>query len=102
MVSKAVKESELEQANWHWRNSMRTVRFFNMDARASMPFILLLVYARPVTLFLAVVTTMAFRFLEMKGLTFPAAMRSLRVWLIGQHRPSWANYRRRTMRDYGQ
>ncbi|MBI2234954.1 MAG: type IV secretion protein IcmT [Micavibrio aeruginosavorus] len=102
MVTKAVKESELEQANWHWRNTMRTVRFFNLDARASMPFIVLLVYARPITLLLALVTTLIFRFLEMKGLTFPAAMRSLRVWLIGQYRPSWASFRRRNMRDYGQ
>lgn len=96
-----VKENEMEQANWHWRNTMRTVRFFNLDARASIPFIVLLVYARPITIFLCIVITQIFRFLEIKGLTFPAALRSLRVWLIGDDRPAWLSFRHRRMRDYG-
>ncbi len=96
-----VKENEMEQANWHWRNTMRTVRFFNLDARASLPFLVLLVYLRPVTLFICFVVTMVFRFLEIKGMTFPAALRSLRVWLIGDNRPAWMTFRHRRMRDYG-
>jgi intracellular multiplication protein IcmT len=96
-----VKENEMEQANWHWRNTMRTVRFFNLDARASLPFLVLLVYARPITILICVIVTLIFRFLEMKGLTFPASLRSLRVWLIGDDRPAWISFRHRRMRDYG-
>jgi intracellular multiplication protein IcmT len=101
MVTKAVKESEIEQANWHWRNTMRTVRFFNLDARAALPFFILLVYARPITLFLTLLITAVFWFLERKGLSFPSALRALRVWLIGERRPAWITYRRRRMHDYG-
>ena len=101
MVSKAVKESEMEQANWHWRNTMRTVRFFNLDARAALPFFILLVYARTITLFLTLLITAVFWFLVRRGLTFPSALRALRVWFIGQNRPAWISYRRRRMIDYG-
>jgi len=96
-----VKENEMEQANWHWRNTMRTVRFFNLDARASLPFLVLLVYARPITILICIIVTMIFRFLEIKGMTFSASLRSLRVWLIGNHRPAWMSFRHRRMRDYG-
>lgn len=95
------KENEMEEANWHWRNTMRTVRFFNLDARASLPFLVLLVYARWSTLFVCLVVTLVFRLLETKGMTFPAALRSLRVWFIGNDRPAWISFRTRRMRDYG-
>jgi intracellular multiplication protein IcmT len=90
-----------EKADWHWRNSMRPVRFFNLDARAGLPYCILLVYARPVTLVIALVTTFIFKQLEKRGLTFPAAMRALRVWIVGQERPAWLPLRRRRYRDYG-
>ena len=96
-----VRENEIEQANWHWRNTMRSVRFFNLDARASLPFLLLLVYARWSTIILCIIVTLVFRYLERKGLTFPAALRSLRVWVIGNHRPAWASFRHRRMKDFG-
>lgn len=101
MATKAAKESEIEQSNWHWRNTMRPVRFFNLDARAGLPFFILLVYARPVTLALTLLMTAMFWFLDRRGLTFPCALRALRVWLIGNGRPAWVIYRRRHMRDYG-
>lgn len=95
------RENEIEQANWHWRNTMRSVRFFNLDARAGLMFFILLIYARPVTLFLTVATTLVFRFLEMKGLTFPAALRALRVWIVGERRPAWSSRYTRRMKDFG-
>lgn len=90
-----------EKTNWHWRNSMRPVRFFNFDARAAIPFVLLLFHARLSTLFITGATLIVFNFLEKRGLTFPAALRALRVWLIGSHRPGLASVRRRRMTDYG-
>ena len=33
-----------EKVNWHWRNTMRPVRFLAFDARAALPLPLLLVH----------------------------------------------------------
>jgi len=90
-----------EKMNWHWRNSMRTVRFFAFDARASVPIPLLLVYARWSTISLTIITLLVFRFLENKGLTVPSAMRNLRSWLVGSERPGWVSVQRRKFTDYG-
>ena len=48
MANKEI-EAIQDQVNWHWRNSMRPVRFFAFDARAAFPFFLLLLYARLIT-----------------------------------------------------
>ncbi len=90
-----------ERNNWHWRNSMRPVRFFNMDARAAIPFCLLLVYFRPITLFLTFSSTIVFIALEKRGLTFPSALRAFRSWINGQSRPAWVAGNRRKFRDFG-
>lgn len=90
-----------ERANWHWRNSMRPVRFFALDARAAIPFFILLFHFRPVTLALTFLITTVFVLLERRGLTFPASLRAFRRWLLGQRRPAWISFRRRRMVDYG-
>ena len=95
------QENLMEKTNWHWRNTMRPVRFFNLDARAAMPFFVLLLYARWITLFITITVTLVFWYVERKGLTFPAALRTIRVWMIGYHRPAWFTMRHRRMRDYG-
>ncbi len=97
----AADDTAIEKQNWHWRNSMRPVRFFNMDARAAWAFLLLLVYARWITLFFTILVTTIFRFLESKGLTFPDSLRALRVWFLGDFRPGWTTYRHRKWRDFG-
>lgn len=84
-----------EQLNWHWRNSMRPVLFFNLDARAVFPFCALLFYARLVTLFLAIAITIIFFVVQKMGLTFPSALRKLRCVFLGPKRPALASYRRR-------
>jgi intracellular multiplication protein IcmT len=90
-----------EKLNWHWRNSMRTVRFLAFDARAAMPLPLLLVYARWSTLLLLIVSLAFFRYLERKGLTFPAALRNFRAWLVSDERPGWVGAHRKKFTDYG-
>jgi len=95
------EDTEEERSNWHWRNSMRPVRFFGLDARAALPYCILLFYFRPVTLFLTILLTCVFAFLERRGLTFPASLRAFRCWLLGQRRPGWISMRRRRMVDYG-
>jgi len=90
-----------EKQNWHWRNSMRPARFFNVDARAAIPWLVLLVYFRMHTLIIALVLTMVFSMLEKRGLTFPSALRAFRTWFNGKRRPAWIRLRRRRFVDYG-
>ena len=96
-----VDDTEAEKVHWHWRNTMRPVRFFNLDARAALPFASLLVYARESTLILTIVITIIFYLFERRGLTFPAALRAMRVFIIGRDRPGWVTYRHRRLKDYG-
>lgn len=94
-------ENLSERLNWHWRNSMRTVRFISFDARAAWPLPLLLIYARWSTLIITIVNLMIFQHLEKKGLSFPAAMRNLRAWIIGKDRPGWVGAYTKKFVDYG-
>jgi len=90
-----------EQVNWHWRNTMRPLRFFQMDSRAALPYLLLLPYARTITLVFCVLSTVLFLVLEKHGLTFPAALRALRSSLVGEKRNALSRIRRRKFRDFG-
>ena len=87
--------------NWHWRNSMKPVRFFNFDGRAGFFLVLFIVHMRVSTLVLLVVVFSYFHILERKGLSFPAALRATRVWFIGPYRPAWIFTRRRNLHDSG-
>lgn len=95
------EDTEHERNNWHWRNSMRPVRFFAFDARCAIPFFILLFHARWSTFTLAVVMTCIFWFMERRGLTFDASLRAFRSWLLGQSRPGWISYNRKKMVDFG-
>jgi intracellular multiplication protein IcmT len=95
------EDTEEERASWHWRNSMRPVRFFGADARLAIPWFVLLFHFRTVTLFLTILLTIAFIMLERRGLTFDAAVRAFRKWLLGQKRPAWLWYHKKKMVDYG-
>lgn len=86
---------------WHWRNSMKPVRFFQFDARAGFFVVLVLVHARLWTLMLMLSILIFFWILERKGLSFSAALRSFRFWLVGAYRPAWIWTRRRRLRDTG-
>ncbi len=77
-----------DQLNWHWRNTMRPILFFNLDARAILPFCAIIFYARLITLFLAVATTVIFWIVSKMGLTLPAALRRLRSIIVGARRPA--------------
>ncbi len=94
-------ENIQEKINWHWRNTMRTIRFIGFDARAAMPLPILLVYARTSTIMLSIIVLLLFRYFENKGLTFPAAMRSLRCWIVGVERPGWISVEKKKFQDYG-
>jgi len=94
-------ENIKDQINWHWRNSMHTVRFFGLDARAVLPFLVMLVYARLSTLILTIIVVIVFHTLEKLGLTFPSALRALRLWFIGRNRPGRISVRHKRFVDHG-
>lgn len=101
-MANATDDTIQEKANWHWRNTMMPVRFFNLDARAAIPFCLLLLRLTSLPLWtLALVNLFVFRYLERKGLTFPAAMRAIRSKINGPVRPAWISLRHRSLRDFG-
>jgi len=86
---------------WHWRNTMKPVRFFIFDGRAGFFLVLFIVHARLSTLAMLVVVFGYFYILERKGLSFAAALRATRVWLIGPNRPAWIFTRKRKLLDTG-
>lgn len=88
-------------SDWHWRNTMKPVRFFNFDGRAGFFLVLFILHARASTFALLAVVFGYFYLLERKGLSFDAALRATRVWLIGPNRPAWAPSRRRKLLDTG-
>lgn len=95
-------ENIQEKLNWHWRNSMRVVRFFAFDARASFVGVLLLFRLTSWRLWLLFIFNLLFfRYLENKGLTVVAALRNFRSWVVGIDRPGWISARRRKFIDYG-
>lgn len=98
-----VKEIENIEAkmNWHWRDTMRSIRFISFDARCAFLIPVWLIYLRWSTIILSVAVFYTFNFLEKKGLTFPAALRALRAWLVGRERPALVGTMKRKFRDYG-
>ncbi|MGE4350874.1 MAG: IcmT/TraK family protein [Bdellovibrionales bacterium] len=81
----------------HWRNSQKPARFFILDARAFLGILFLLLHMRLWVLILCLVSMAVFWIFERRGLAFGAALRALRVWLIGRSRPANA---RRACRRY--
>lgn len=86
---------------FHWRNSMRPLRFFAFDAKVAIFLALLLLYPRWITLGMFIVAMILFSILERQGLLFDAALRAFRNWIYGARRPAWLWFRRRKMVDYG-
>ncbi len=98
-----VKELENLEAriNWHWRDSMRPVRFFNFDGRCAFLIPLWLLYLRWSTIIFSVIVFYTFRYFEQKGLSFPAALRAFRAWIIGRDRPGLPGTMKHKFIDYG-
>lgn len=88
------------QVDTHWRNSMKPARFFFLDARAALPFVLVMLHLRWYTLVIAGVTTIIFYILEKRGLGFISALRAFRVWLVTRKRPAVTHANMTRMVDF--
>lgn len=86
---------------FHWRDTARPVRFFNLDARASFLLMLFLFHARLWTLILCLLVLLGFYIVERLGFDFMAALRALRLWFIGDERPARLSSEKPKMIDYG-
>jgi intracellular multiplication protein IcmT len=86
---------------FHWRNSMRPVRFFAFDAKVVIFVALFLLHTRWWTLWLFIIAMILFSVLERRGLLFDSAIRAMRAWLYGKTRPGWLWFRKRKIVDYG-
>ena len=80
---------------------MRPIRFFGLDAKAATPLCFLLLFPRLSTLLIALSVVFFFVFLEKRGLTFPAAMRSVRGLIFGDSRPALMTFKYRKLKDFG-
>ncbi len=89
------------ESDWHWRNSMKPVRFFALDARVALFLMFFMVHMRAWTFTLFIVMCILFWLLERKGLTFDASVRSFRTWILGANRPGLLWHRRRRLNDFG-
>ena len=89
------------EMDYHWRNTMKPVRFFMVDARAGIFLILFIFHMRAWTFGLFVLMMIFFWMLEKRGLVFGAALRSFRTWFLGKRRPAWLYTRKRKFHDYG-
>lgn len=85
----------------HWRNTARPVRFFNVDYRAGVFLFLFLMHIRLWTFLIVLTVFIVLLFLERRGLTLPLAMRRLRVWYLGPHRPALPKLHDRHFWDHG-
>ncbi|MCK4945122.1 MAG: IcmT/TraK family protein [Alphaproteobacteria bacterium] len=94
-------ENDEDEVGWHWRNTMKPARFFFLDGRAIFFVVLVLVHARLWTIYLLIGVGIVLWILERRGLSFAAALRSVRLWFIGSHRPAWIYSRRRIFLDSG-
>jgi len=86
---------------WHWRNSQKTPRFWHFDARVGLVILLVVLFSRKWTLAVFFLVNITFWLLERKCLSFSAAVRALRVWLIGPTRPAYFWTEPRKMGDLG-
>ncbi len=85
-----------------WRDTMRPMRFFGVDARAALPMFFFIMNMSTNTFILAVAGMVVFSFLERKGLTVPAAIRTVRAWVAGPVRPAVPWWLSRRFTDYGE
>ncbi|MDR3450763.1 MAG: IcmT/TraK family protein [Alphaproteobacteria bacterium] len=85
----------------HWRNTQKPARFFALDARAFTFIFLFLVHVRIWTLVVAVTMMLLFWGFERRGLTFEAALRAMRVWMLGSRRPALRGGQPRRWTDFG-
>ena len=78
-----------------WRNTMQPVRLYVVDARVLIPVMVFVLRWRLSTLYIAGAGIAVFTVLEWCGLTFPAAIRTVRRLAVGRQRPAVPSWKKR-------
>lgn len=79
-------------SNAHWRDSARGVRFFMLDGDAVFPLVLVLIWPRLWTLYIALAGVLFFTVLTRFGLSAKVFFRMIRTFISGRYifsRPWW-------------
>ena len=84
----------------NWRETMKPARILGVDGRAVFPLLLFAVHLAVWTALIALASMSLFVVLERRGLTPPAAFRSVRSWLAGPIRHATPKYKKRKMISY--
>jgi len=80
-----------------WRNTMLLVRIFGVDARALIPVFIFILHWSKWTLYSAIAGCILFAILEWCGLTYPAAVRLVRRFVVGPTRPAVPAWKKRRL-----
>lgn len=83
-----------------WRDTQAPVKILGVDARVVFPILFALLPIKLWKLGLAALCVLALVIAERRGLTVPSALRAVRSWLAGRHRPSRSYMRQRYPVDY--
>lgn len=79
-------------ANAHWRDSARSIRFFIWDGKAVFPMVIFLMHMKIWTLAVALITMMFFTILNRYGFSPMVFLRFLRSFIAGPNKlaiPWW-------------
>ena len=90
-----------EIGDWHWRNTMRPVRFFAFDSRAVIGILMVIMHVRTWTFMLALIGISCFFVAERAGYDFDSSLRRIRSYIVGPKRPASMGLSRRRLKDYG-
>lgn len=75
----------MAQGRYHWSNTALPAMFFAVPAEVSIPWLLLLIYPRISTVFLAFFLTFFFIYLRMwKKMSFMDFFRSMKLKILGR------------------
>ena len=85
----------MEAPNAPWRDTMRPVRFYAIDARLLIPMALWLFVPTWWTTAAVILTAVAFRIAEARGYRLGTAFRAVRAWTAGRRRALHARRMRR-------
>ena len=84
-----------------WQDTQRSLRFFGIDGRTLIFFMIAFFHVRIWTIIMAIMSMIFFTVLERKGLRFDAARRSVRAWFAGPERLAVPHLARRRYIDHG-
>ena len=88
-----VEGIDMAEGRYHWSNTAMTAKFFIIPAECALPWLLLLVYPRWSTMYLAIFLTGLFLYLELvKKMSAFDFLRRIRVKLLGRTRGTTSRF----------